>query len=81
LSPPLAPVPERYMEEIRQLSDDDDDELELPALERMISETRPDYDSQKKTQEPVSNDSRSSFAVLTSREGAPPLLHKYTSQI
>ncbi|KAJ7792348.1 hypothetical protein B0H14DRAFT_2931511 [Mycena olivaceomarginata] len=48
LSPPLAPVPERYMEEIRQLSDDDDDELELPALERMISETRPDYDSQKK---------------------------------
>ncbi|KAJ7369134.1 hypothetical protein DFH08DRAFT_1071651 [Mycena albidolilacea] len=42
-----------YMEEIRQLSDDDDDELELPALERMISETRPDYDSQKKTQEPV----------------------------
>ncbi|KAJ7818975.1 hypothetical protein B0H14DRAFT_2837805 [Mycena olivaceomarginata] len=53
LSPPLAPVPERYMEEIRQLSDDDDDELELPALERMISETRPDYDSQKKTQEPV----------------------------
>ncbi|KAJ7818971.1 hypothetical protein B0H14DRAFT_2837789 [Mycena olivaceomarginata] len=53
LSPPLAPVPERYMEEIRQLSDDDDDELELPALERMISETRPDYDSQNKTQEHV----------------------------
>ncbi|KAF7352185.1 hypothetical protein MVEN_01181700 [Mycena venus] len=41
LSPPLEPVKDRYVEDVRPLSDDEEDDL--PILENLLAETRPDY--------------------------------------
>ncbi|KAJ7034191.1 hypothetical protein C8F04DRAFT_956750 [Mycena alexandri] len=67
LSPPLEPVRERFVEDLRPLSDDDNDE-DLPTLENLIAETHPDYNSQnKKSQECVSGEYPSSLPYLTHR--------------
>ncbi|KAJ6560101.1 hypothetical protein B0H19DRAFT_1375960 [Mycena capillaripes] len=80
LSPPLEPVQERYIEEVKPLSDDDEDDL--PTLENLLAGTRPDYNSQKRSQEqilprasqsaPVKSEDDVSNAKPRSKSAAPP---------
>ncbi|KAK6991763.1 hypothetical protein R3P38DRAFT_2659822 [Favolaschia claudopus] len=54
LSPPLEPVKTRVIDDIPPISEDEDD-LPLPTLQNMIADTRPDYGSQKRSQEKSSS--------------------------
>ncbi|KAJ7721894.1 hypothetical protein B0H16DRAFT_1431624 [Mycena metata] len=80
LSPPLEPVRERFVEDLRPLSDDDDDDEDLPTLQSLIAETRPDYNSQnKKSQERTPRSSGSPLVksepisnINPAREAATP---------
>ncbi|KAJ6464536.1 hypothetical protein C8R45DRAFT_1107418 [Mycena sanguinolenta] len=80
LSPPLPPVEDRPIEEIRMLSEDEDDELPTIKIENLLAETRPDYSFQKRSQDKVPP--RSSRTPIKSesvaqsdvkREGTPAL--------
>ncbi|KAF7337223.1 hypothetical protein MSAN_02274700 [Mycena sanguinolenta] len=67
LSPPLPPVEDRPIEEIRMLSDDEEDELPTLKIENLLAETRPSYASQKRSQEKIPP--RSSKSPVKSEKG------------